>query len=608
VTVETVLRRLRDCKQIVYDAETSGLDWKRNFVCGHVFTFGPAPQDSYYIPVRHQAGGNMFEANPDHEQDWSGIPNNFEREFIKLLNRSDLKVIGHNLQFDLKFLWKLGLNDADCLFEDTMVNAPLLDEWQGKFSLAFCAGVAGVEAKKDEEIKEYLRVHFSPPKGEEMGSFWRLRGDDPFAVRYATGDGTTTWQLQEWQTKKIEEEELKRVWEIECKLIPVLVRMSCTGIKIDEERVEALRDQLSVKLEHLLSNFPDGFNPRAPSQVEKWCRDNGQTNWPLTPKKQQPSFPEAWLLTHEAGRKIVELRKLSTLRDSFVIPMRDRHIYNGRVHATFNQLRSDDKGTITGRLSSSDPNLQQVPKRNEQLGRLFRSIFIPDTGKLWGSADYSQCEPRLLAFYSRCAVLLNDYRNNPKADAHQAVATASGLSRQAGKMVNQTLLTGGGKGVISTKYGLPEAEVDRIYSDYFRAMPEIKLFQKSASSRLRKRRYVRSLLGRKCRILDVNKSYWAVNRILQAGNADILKLKMVEIDAYLKSQGRPIDCLINIHDSIDYQFDEDNRPHYKKCLEIMCDFPEDGLISLDVPMKVDAGEGPNWAIATYGEEHDQVEQ
>ena len=1007
---EIVLRRLQDCPQVVYDVETSGLDWKRNFPCGHVFTFGPNPADSYYVPVRHQAGGNVFHSMPpEHQHDWDGKPLKFETEFLRLMNRRGLTVVGHNLSFDTKFLWRLGMRDMDCRFEDTSLNAPLINEWQGKFSLEGCAAIAGVQAKKGDMIKEYIRSKFQGiPNREEMGSYWRLAGDDPMTVEYAVGDGTTTWQLWDWQMPRLEADELMTVWDVESRLIPVLTRMTCTGIKIDEERLEGLRGHVETQIDGLMSKFPDGFNARSPQDVKKWCQDHGNVDWPLTPKRQQPSFPEIWLETHDAGKQIVALRKLKTLHDSFIMPMRDHHVFEGRVHSTFNQLRGDEHGTITGRLSSSEPNLQQCvakgslimvpggskkieditagdwvysydddlklvlkrvtwagktgrrnvvrlhwrgnnngsvrtghldvtedhrvrridgqymeagafkggrpytdkhsnrpsygkllyrggekvlalprnnhvvyrveplsgevdvyditvegtenfianeicvhncPKRNEKLGRLFRSIFVPDRGQIWGSADYSQClvagtqvmvpggtkniedmavgdlvysydaqrrlvlrkvtwagqtgvkpvvrvkwatngrtkghldvtsdhrirlidgtyktvaelagiaptkkqkapyhirvmalrrsqctakgetrnylwptgtlrikesrlvfeevngwspehvhhkdedclndapgnlvgltrsehvqqhkaygmgkldavqrkerslvatralqhkfrlvnnhyithivpleqvvpvyditvedthnfianeicvhncEPRLLAFYSRCAALLHDYRTNPNADAHQAVADATGLPRQVGKQINQTLLTGGGKGVIVKKYGVPESEIDKIWNTYFDKLPEIRNFQKIATARMRNRRYIKSLLGRRCRIMDVNKSYWAVNRILQAGNADILKLKMVEIDDYLRAEGRPIDCLINIHDAIDYQFAPEHRAHYENCLGIMTDFPAGGLIELDVPMKVDAGEGPSWDVATYGPEKEEL--
>ena len=501
--------------------------------------------------------------------------------------------------------------------EDTMINAPLLNEWQGKYGLAYCANLAHVEAKKSAIIEQHIRAKFPEATAKNyMGYYWRLAGDDPVAVEYGAGDGTTTWQLRDWQMGQIEEQELTKVWDIESRLIPVLARMSLKGVRIDEEKLHKLHAELTSEIEQLMGGFPADFNPRSGADLEKWFTDKGVTDWPLTAALRKPSFPEAWLETNEPGQQIIKVRKLMTLDNSFVQPMIDHHVYNGRVHTSFNQLRSDEFGTVTGRLSSSDPNLQQVPKRNQATGRRFREVFIPDEGMLWGSDDYSQMEPRLLAFYAHCKVLLDGYNSNPEVDAHTSVTRAmynwwdaldksdpqKKFLRENGKRVNQTLITGGGKNALIHRYKMTDAEAQHLMRNYFDSMPEIRVLQKEAAAVMRKRGYIKSLLGRRARLLDPNKDYTAVNRLLQVGNADAIKLKMVQIDDYLESEGRPpLDILVNIHDALESQFSKDAWHHRNKVLEIMQDFGPDQPIHIPgLPIRVEPGVGANWGDATYG--------
>lgn len=617
--VQPIFNRLQVAKTVVYDAETSGISWMKHFVCGHVLAFSPDPNDSFYLPVRHLAGGNLCDYRaPPGEEAWDGKLHPIEADLVKLLDRQDLTVIGHNLGFDLRFLWRLGFRlDARCI--DTMVNATLIDELQSKFSLAFCTGVADITDKK-LDITDYLIQQFpevaKKPK-DAMGQFWRLAGDDPRATDYARGDGTSTWQLNDYQLPELERQELQRVWDIECRLIPVLARMSITGIKIDQTQFVILRAEVKRMIAELEGQFPEGFSVRSPIDVKDWCEQHGHTDWPHTPpslkfKDGQPSFKESWLETFSAGQQIVNVRKLITLRDSYLLPLMEKHIHrDDRVHTSFNQLRSDDYGYITGRLSSSEPNLQQASKHNEMIGRMHRSIFVPDDGMLWGTADFSQIEPRLLAHYSKCRVLVEGFNRDPPLDAHTAVAIA--CNRRWGEMtdgerkhyrnaiakrINQTLLTGGGKGVLVKKYGMDSREVDQVWNDYFRAMPEIKVIQRQMDLEMRRRGYIKTLLGRRCRLADINRSYVALNRALQGGNADCIKTAMVNIDDYLASEGRPIDMLNSVHDALDFQFAEEHRGVFNNCLELMTAVGSQ-LGVTTVPFNVDVGEGRSWAEATF---------
>lgn len=623
--LQVVLNRFArsNVTELAYDTETSGLDWRKNAIVGYVLTFSADPRDSYYVPFRHGGGGNVGgQAGLTSPEGWDGKLAKGEKELLKAIFAPGRKIYGHNLAFDLKFSYRTAGEAAFApQYEDTMINAPLINEWAGKFSLEACCLRAGVQPKLAQPMYDYLRKMFPEIKSdrEAMGHFWRLAGDDRMAVDYATGDGTSTWQLRYKQMEEIRAQELERVHDVESRLIRILARMTCKGIRVDMEKAEALLNNLNNQIDEMLQVFPDPANasPQAPSDVRWWMEKHNITDWPMTPKTNKPSFPEEWLMKSEPGRRIVEMRRIVHLRNSFIRPLIEEHTWNGRCHANFNQLRNDDFGTITGRLSCDSPNLQQAHKRDAVRGRMLRGLFLPDDGMLFGEVDYSQCEPRLLAVYSRCKVLLDGYLATPSVDAHTAVTRAMNLSRgyddwddkqkkaarENGKRVNQTLVTGGGKGVIVAKYGVDPKEVDQIWDDYFKAMPEIKKLQYTAGLRMKQRGYVISLLGRRARLLDRNKSYVAVNRLLQCGNADILKLKMVEIDDYLESEGRPpVHLLNNIHDAFDFQFDPKYRKVYNECLSIMTRFGPDDAIPLGIPMETDAGEGATWAEATFGVE------
>lgn len=617
--------------EVCVDVETSGLDFKRNHIIGYVCTFGPAPQDSYYLPFRHLGNANVGGRNgPTTPFNWDRKLAPEEKELLGLLDQRHRLLFGHNFGFDLRFMHNTGAFNLEPRCEDTIINEPLLNEWAGKFSLEACANRRGVQAKKSEQTNAYLCDKFAEARAkpkQAMGYYWRLPGDDPVAVEYAEGDGTTTWQLRDVQLPLIRKADtfqgveipsLERVWDIESRLIPVLTRMTVKGIKIDEEALSKLKAHIKSNLERLANTFPSGFEARSNDRVREWMEQHGHTDWPLTATG-KPSFVQGWLENHEAGRQVIEMRKYETLRDTFVMPLESSHMHKGRVHATYNQLRGDEYGTITGRLSCTDPNLQAVPKHDDEtrsvpLGPLYRRLFVPDEGQTWGSADYNQCEPRLLAVYSGCRALIEGYMADPPRDSHTTAAVMMNrnwdrLSKAEqknyrnmyAKRINQTIITGGGKNVIVTKYKVPADEVDEAWNSYHRAMPEIRVIQKQMQRRMQMRGYLLTLLGRRCRLRDPDKAYVALNRALQGGNADIIKLKLVEMDEYLRSVGRPLDLLNNIHDDVAFQFPTDARKAFDQCIAIMQNFGPQSTLPLSLPLPVDVGLGKDWGAATYGE-------
>lgn len=609
-----MLRRLDDLGDVSLDTETSGLDFKRNHIVGYVTAFGPHPDDSYYLPVRHLGNANLGGmAGPSTPKGWTGERHKGEDALLAALSDPRLNLFGHNFGFDLRFMaktgWKFG---PRC--EDTIVNAALLDEFQNGFDLENCAYLARVGAKKTELIIKYLTEKFglSPKEqSDAMGHFWRLPGDDPIAHEYAAGDGTTTWQLRDWQHGKLAAEGLQRVHKVECRLVPILARMSVKGVKIDVEQLGRLRAQIDATIDQLLSALPRDFNARAPSQVQKFLTDHDVANWPMTPPskrfpKGQPSFPEEWLIKSPAGKQIVKLRHYLTLRSTFTGPLASEHMFKGRVHTTFNQLRGDEYGATTGRLSSNGPNLQAIPKRDKEIGKLYRAVFVPDEGMEWFSADYSQLEPRLLAYYSRCGLMLEGYRASPPIDAHTTVTRAANLltpegkpDRDMGKRCNMLIINGGGAGAMVTKFGMERGHALKVLNDYFTAAPEIKNLQKKSERLFGQRGYIKTLLERKLRLRRRDIAFMSLNRILQGGNADVIKLKMCEVDDYLASENYPIELLLTIHDSLDGQLFPANEKHIAEVIRIMENFGPGQEITLDIPIVVNYDLGENWGDATF---------
>lgn len=588
-TLAVVDQRLQRCKAVAVDTETDGLDWRKNKVVGFVFNFGPTPQDAFYLPIRHGGGSNM---DP--------------KKVLKLvrdgMKRPQSRKIFFNAHFDLRMMHpdKIEVNGP---IEDAQINAYLIDERQRSFSLDACCEFARVRPKKGEELYKHLAAKFGgEPNRDQMGNYWKLAGDDPIGLDYALGDGISTWELWEKQQPILDGEDLRRVWDIECRLIPVLVRMMLLGIRVDEDRLHDVKLLVETALTKSRKMLPKNFNAAAPSQLKKLFTDAGVTDWPTT-EKGNASFTESWLQHSEIGQAVVAVRKLQHLIDSFFTPLIERHLWHGRVHCSYNQTRGEEFGTISGRLSCNDPNMQQIHKRNKVLGSLFRSIFIPDSGKRWRSADYKQIEPRLLAHYGMVRVLLEGYRADPPVDAHQAVATAARIDRESGKRLNQAMLTGAGRAKVAMMLDMVMNEAGPIIDSYHRNMPEIKIFQRQAADIWIQRGYLRSILGRRARLDDPRFAYKGVSRILQMSNADILKKSMVEIDDYLQANNTGIDMLINIHDDEGFQYvPGTDDAAMSDCMDIMRDYGPGKSITLELPMEVDVGEGNNWAEATYGAE------
>ena len=600
------LQMVRDAETIVFDTETSGVDWRRNFPIGYVI--GSDPNNIVYVPVRHGGGGNLPDPSvrpPESSTDSISV-HQFEKDLAKAFQErrqhEDWRTIGHNVKFDCHAAANVGVmlgRGVEC----TQNNEAILDEFARSYSLDGCAERRGVPAKKGAELYDHIGRMFGVPGDRSaMGHYWRLPGNDDKAVEYAVGDGVTTWHLAMAQHKKIEEEGLQYIHWLESQLIWTLFRIERRGIKVNTTYLERLIGQIDSKINEAKRSLPDNFNVRSPTDMKKYMQNLGRTDWPTT-EKGNPSFTESWLKEFPEGQNIVTVRKWSNLNNSFVRPMLEEHTFNGRVHASINQLKADDYGTLAGRFSCSRPNLQQIPKRDKELAKMFRTAFEADEGMEFWESDWSQAEPRLFAHYSQDQALLDGYNKNPPRDMHRIVADMMDVDRGVtAKRMNMGLLTGMQPKTFAQHMGWDVGTAQYYFNEWSKLFPGISGFQAKAKDVMKSRGYVKTVLGRKCRMDSPRFAYRAVSRIIQGSQADAMKLVILRVDKMLESEGDEVQLLMSVHDSYEWQapIGEYGQKVSSEIVRILEDVQSDP-INLRIPFVCETDKGPNWAVATFGE-------
>ena len=600
---ETALKLVREAKELSFDTETSGVDWKIHNPVGYVFHADGAP--SVYVPIRHGGGENLSGGQPLAEADSPISSRPWEKELAKAFvdrERLGLLTLGHNLQFDGLMSWnagvKLGRNLA-C----TQNRQVLIDEHTPKFSLDALCQSYGVTAKKGDELYQHIAAKFGGrPDRSAMANFWRLSGTDRLGVDYAEGDGVSTLELFEAQLPEIKKQGLERVTAVEDRLIWTLVRMERHGIKLDLDYLGSFVERMEAKAEAAKSQLPDGLNVRSGVQMKAWMDELGHTDYPIT-ENGNASFPEKWLETNEAGRAVLAARKATNVVNTFARPLIERHNYKGRVHTHINQNRGDEYGTITGRISASNPNLTAFPKHNRELALPLRRGFVADEGMMLWECDYSQLEPRLYTHYSGAKHLMEGYNADPPMDAHTVVADMLKVDRATtGKRMNMGLFTFMGVETFSRHMGVSAGEARRMYNAWFNLFPEIKKFQVSAKNRMLRRGYVHTLLGRRARIDDRRFAYKAVSRIIQGCAADIVKYVMVNVDEAFERSGTGAFLQLQIHDSLVWNAPDtpEGEEISVEAVRLMEDVNGDPF-NLRLPFVVEPDKGRDWAVSSYGE-------
>jgi len=596
------LKDLKGHKEIAIDLETndphlkqlgSGNVTKR----GHIAGVAVAVEGwSGYYPIHHEQGGNM------------------DKKLVlgwlqDILNQENTTFIFHNAMYDVCWLRSAGLTIKGPIV-DTMIAASLIDENRMSYALNGLAKYY-VGIGKDEKILiEAAKEYGLDPKAD----MWRMPA--MFVGQYAERDAESTLKL--WQRLKIElyNQELMDVFTLETDLFPCLVDMRFKGVRVDLEKAQNIKQNLIKREDIILKKIKKltGVHVEimAARSIAK-AFDNLKLPYDRTAKSNEPSFTKNFLQNHphELPQAIAEARELNKAHSTFIDSI-TKHSVDGRIHADINQIRSDAGGTVTGRFSMSNPNLQQIPARHPELGPMIRSIFIPEEKHVWGSFDYSQQEPRILVHYAKLQNLegvdeIVDAYNAGDADFHQVVADMAGIERKQAKTINLGLMYGMGKNKLMAELGLMKESAEKLIRQYHSKAPFVKQLMDNVSRKANDRGKIRTLGGRACHFdlwqpvqfgvfkplpLEMARkeydeplkrafTYKALNKLIQGSAADMTKKSMV---ALYKNGIIPH---IQIHDEVDISIESQKQA--EDIIEIM-----ESAVELKVPNKVDYEKGANW--------------
>ena len=594
------LKDLSNAKQIAIDLETrdpnlttigSGSVRKDGEIVGIAVAVDGW---SGYYPIAHEGGGNI---DKKITMDW----------FKDVLQTPATKIF-HNAMYDVSWIRSEGLS-INGRIVDTMIAASLVNENRLRYNLDSLAKEYVGMGKSEKLLFDAAKEWGVNPKKE----MWRLPA--MHVGEYAEQDAVATLKLWERLQQEITAQDLWDIFNVETELFPCLVDMKFKGVRVDLEKAHKIKKDLIKEEKQYLKRIKDETG----LDVEIWAAasiakvfDKLKLPYDRTPTG-APSFTKNFLSQHpnEVAQAIAQSREINKAHTTFIDTILE-HEHNGRIHADINQIRSDDGGTVTGRFSYSNPNLQQIPARSKKIGPLIRSLFLPEQDCVWGAFDYSQQEPRLVVHYAALSQLqgvsrIVDEYNQGDADFHQAVAEMADIDRKDAKTINLGLMYGMGKNKLMAELGLLVEQAEKLLKKYHERAPFVKQLIDAVSRRAQERGRIRTIGGRICHFdlwepssFGIHKplphadalaehgpgikrafTYKALNRLIQGSAADMTKISMVN----LYKEG--IVPHIQIHDELDVSVESPEQA--EKIIEIM-----EQAVKLEVPNKVDYEKGNNW--------------
>ena len=471
---------------------------------------------SGYFPIAHREGNLPKQKVLDWLQEICNLPS------TKLF---------HNAMYDMCWLKAYNINVNGHII-DTMVMAALVNENRFSYSLnSLCYDLLG--EVKDESVLLQAAKGIDP-----KAEMYKLPA--MFVGTYAEKDAELTLKLFKHLSLEIRKDNLTEVFDLETRLFPCLIDMKVKGVRVDVERAHILKTKLSGEEEQLLLKV----KKETGEDVQIWAArsigkvfDKLSLPYNRTAKTQAPSFTKNFLQVHKHPlvQCIAEAREINKAHTTFIDTI-IKYQYKGRIHADINPVRGEKGGTVTGRFSYSNPNLQQVPARNKDLGPMIRSLFLPERNHTWGCFDYSQQEPRLVVHYAAASPKLREDEevkdivnrfNNDDVDFHQTVADMAGIERIQAKTINLGLFYGMGKAKLQAELGLStKEEAEKLFEKYHSRVPFVKDLMNNTSRDSQRNGYITTLLGRKCRF-----NSWEVNEY----NPGVLTPAMTKAEAESES-------------------------------------------------------------------------
>lgn len=602
-----------DCETCDPLLKEEGPGWHRDdtFIAG--VAIGTEDGFRQYYPVAHEGGGNM-----DQDKVFAYLDEQLS---------DDAPKVGAHLGYDLGFLEESGVRVNGPLW-DVQNAEPLLNENRFSYSLETLSKHYLGIGKLDDELDEWLIARFG--KKNPKNNIWRAPAD--IVAPYAIGDVNHPLEIFKLQRPELERQGLWQLFDIESRLIPILYEMRKRGVAVNLDRAEQMRDRLKAEM----AADQAKIDRIAGREVSVWAADSLAPafdaiglRYPLTPKTQKPSLTKPFLerVDHELARLVLNVRRLDKMIGTFIEGcILERHV-NGRIHCQFNQQRGEDGGAVSGRFSSSNPNLQFIPVRTDE-GKLLRSMFIPDHGCEWWKVDYSQIEFRLMVHDAACldlpgaAEIAQMYIDDPDTDFHEVIAEIvfgsdyTKEQRSRGKTINFGIAFGEGKDKLAMQLGVLIEEALRIIAQYHKKVPFMSRLAEGAMKLAAIQGEIETLLGRKRRF-PWGKTTWdrntgesrtitfphrvpgskrvfthkALNARIQGSAADVLKKAMVDV-----SDSGVLDELggiyqLTVHDELD-----GSMPRTPRALEALRELKDimEKTVSLEVPLRVDVSTGSNW--------------
>lgn len=621
---------LSRCKAICVDTETydpelktNGPGWARGV--GHIVGISIAVPEggSWYFPIRHEV---EKEDNMEPEKVLSWLN--------KTLSNPKQPKIGANLTYDVGWLMHEGVNVKGMLYDVQFAEALLRED--SRLALETIGKKYLGEGKESDLMYDWCSKYYGgKPNGEQRKNIYRT--PPRLAGPYAIGDVDLPLRIINHQWGLLKQEGLFDLYEMECKLIYLTVAMRFAGVSVDIPKAEKLQETLEQKKIETQAKIRDmvgfGVNVNAPDSLAKAFN---KLSIPTVKggKTSKPSFKKEWLEAHEhpLAQLIVEERKLHKLKSTFVESyILNSHI-NGKVYGSFHQLNGEQGGTRSGRYSSSNPNLQNIPSRDDELAPLVRGLFIPDEGhKYWRKYDYSQIEYRLMVHYALgpgADEARAMFKAKPDTDYHEfaldLVGPAAGwdIHTEAGrkkwrkpvKTVNFGLIYGMGAATFAMRLGISLKEAKALITTYFGAVTFAKPTMEAASRAAQQTGIIQTILGRKSRFdlwePDSKESYGqalpyedallyypsirraythkALNRQLQGSSADLMKMSMLKCweDGIFDEIGVP---RLTVHDELDFSDEGGHHEAFNEMQHIM-----QTAIPLRIPVLADGDIGYDW--------------